>query len=100
MLCGRGQTTLQHVETGLTVLDHVDELGLQELPVEVGDGVLKGVLVALLAFALVPASLETSTQNGYAVRGLLVTLVGVFEGVRYVVLVRALVNVQHPKELM
>ena len=67
MLGGRGQTTLQHVETRLAVLDHVDELGLQQLPVEVGDGVLEGVLVALLAFALVAASLETSTQDGDAV---------------------------------
>ncbi len=99
MLGGRGQTALVHVETCFTVLDHVDKLGLQQLPVEVGDGVLEGVLVALLAFALVAASLETSAQDGDAVRGLLVTLVGVLEGVGDVVLVRALVDVQHPEDM-
>ena len=51
---------------GLLVLDHVDELRLHELPVEVGDRVLKRILEALAALALVAAGLETSTQDGNA----------------------------------
>ena len=48
----------------LLVPDHVDELCLHELAVVVGDGVLEGVLVALLALALVPASLEPTPEDG------------------------------------
>jgi hypothetical protein len=51
---------------GLFVLDHVDELRFHQLTVEVGDGVLEGVFVALTALALVTAGLEAAAQNGHA----------------------------------
>ena len=51
---------------GLLVVDHVDELRLRELPVEVGDGVLERVLVALPALPLVAAGVEATTQDGHA----------------------------------
>ena len=50
----------------LVVLDHVYKLRLHELTVKVGDGVLEGVLEALLALALVPTRLEPTTQDGDA----------------------------------
>jgi len=96
VLGGGGQPALEHVEPSLTILDHVDELSLQQLTVEVGDGIFEWVFITLLAFALVASCFEPSAQNWNTVRRLLVTLVGVLECVGNVVLVRTLVNVQHP----
>ena len=89
------QPTLVHVEpVGLT-LHQVQELGVHPLAVKVVDRVLEGVLVALLALAFVAPGPKTSPKDGDAVRRFLVTFVGPLESVGGVIVVGALVDVQH-----
>ena len=63
-----GQTALVHVVSSGLVCHQVQELRLDQLAVEVSDGVLEGVLVALQALALVAACVEAATQNRHALR--------------------------------
>ena len=58
-----GQTAFVHVVAGGLVGHQIQELGLDQLTVEVGDGVLERVLEALLAFALVTARIEAPPQD-------------------------------------
>lgn len=110
---GSRQTTLEHVETCLFLVDQVAEFAFHQLAVVVRDEVLEGILVSLLALALVSPGLVAPALDRHALKyklrnedldakfrgfsyvgSLLVALVGVLERVGNVVLVGALVYVQ------
>lgn len=66
--CGAGQPTLVRIVACLLVLDDILELGLHQLPVEVGDLIVERILEALQAFALVAAGLEATAKDGHALQ--------------------------------
>lgn len=75
---GRDAAT-QRVEPRRAVFFHVLILGLQDLAVEVCYGIVVRIFKALKALALVPAAVETATQDGHAPAGTSVALVRVLK---------------------
>ena len=53
---------------GFSVFDHAEELGFHQLSIKVGNGIFKGVFIALLAFTLVTTSFESSAQDWYTLK--------------------------------
>ena len=53
---------------GFSVFDHAEELRFHQLSIKVGNGIFKGVFIALLAFTLVTTSFESSAQDWYTLK--------------------------------
>lgn len=65
-----GQAAFEGVVAALLVVDNVEELGLDQLPVEVGDRILVRVLVTLQALAFVTTEFVLATLDRNAlIRG-------------------------------